>query len=45
MAKSDAAFGQIVGGKFQCDPVACQDANAITPQATGQMRQNHSVMI
>ena len=45
MAESDAAFGQIVGRKFQCDPVAGQDTNAITPQPASQMRQNHSVML
>ena len=45
MAESDAAFGQVVGGKFQCDPVACEYANAVTPQAPSQVRQDHSVML
>src|SRR6185312_4064237 len=40
----DPAFGQIVGGKFEGDFVARQNANAIAPQAPGEMRENDPVM-
>ena len=39
MAESDTAFGEIVGGKFEGDFVAGQNANAVSAEAAGQVGQ------
>jgi hypothetical protein len=45
VAESDAPFGQIVGGEFQGDFVACQNADAVPPEATRQVSQYNAVMV
>jgi hypothetical protein len=44
MPESDSAFGQIVGGKFEGDFVACQYANAIAAETAGEVRKHHALM-
>ena len=45
MAEGDAPLGEIVGGQLHGDAVAGQDADAVSPQSAGQVRQNHAVML
>jgi hypothetical protein len=45
MAEGDAPFCQIVGGEFQGDFIACQNADAVPPEATRQMGQYNAVVI
>ncbi len=45
MTEGDAAFGQIVRGKFQGDPVSGQHADAIAAQPARQMGQYHPVLL
>jgi hypothetical protein len=40
MAESDTALGEVVGGKFEGDFVACQDANAVAAEPACKMSQN-----
>jgi uncharacterized protein Veg len=44
MTESDPAFGQIVGGKFECDFIASENSNSIAAQTTGQMGEDYSLM-
>ncbi len=44
MPEGDAAFGQIVGGKFQRDLIARQNADAIAAQASRQMGQDDALV-
>jgi len=44
VAEGDTAFGQIVGGKLQCDPVTGQNADAVSPETASQMRQHNAVV-
>ena len=45
MAEGNTAFGQIVRGQLQGDFVAREDANAVAPKATREVRQHHAVMV
>ena len=45
MAKGDSPFGQIVGGKFEGDFVAGQNADTVPPQAPRQVGQHNAVVI
>src|SRR5207247_5623681 len=45
VAEGDAPLGEIVGGQLHGDAVAGQDADAVSPQPSGQVRQNHAVML
>jgi hypothetical protein len=45
MAERDPAFGQIVGGEFHGDAVARQNADAVTAEAAGEVRENYAVML
>jgi hypothetical protein len=40
MAESDTALGEVVGGKFEGDFVAGQNADAIAAEAAGEVGQN-----
>jgi len=44
MPERDAALSQIVGGEFEGDAVAGQNANAITTKAPGQVSQHNAVL-
>lgn len=45
VAEGDSPLRQIVGGKFQGDFIACQNADAVPAEATRQMGQNNTVVI
>jgi hypothetical protein len=45
MAKGDSPFGQIVGGEFEGDFVAGQNADTIPAQAASQVGQHNAVVI
>src|SRR4029077_8749565 len=45
VAEGDPPLGQIVGGKLEGDAVAGQHADAVSPQAARQVRQNYAVVI
>ena len=45
MTEGNSAFGEIVGGEFQSDFIACQDADAIAPKPARQMSQYHTLML
>jgi hypothetical protein len=36
----DAAFGQVVGGEFQRDPIAGHDLDAVAAESAGHGRQH-----
>jgi len=40
MAERDATFGQVVGGEFQGDPIARQNADSVSTQPSCQVREN-----
>ncbi len=44
MAESDAAFGEVVGGEFEGDFIAGEDADAIAAQAAGEVGEHQTVM-
>ena len=44
MTECDSAFGEIVRGEFQCDFIACQNADAIAAEPTRQVSQHHSLV-
>jgi hypothetical protein len=44
VAEGDAALGEIVGGKFEGDFIASEDADAIAPQAAGQVGEHQTIM-
>ena len=44
MAECDSALGEIVGGEFQSDFIARQDADAIAAKPAGQVRQDDALM-
>lgn len=45
MPKGDSAFGEIVGGKFEGDFVARQNANAIAAEPAREMRQDEAFVL
>lgn len=45
MAEGDPALRQVVRGEFEGDFVACQNANPVTAEASGQMGQHNFFMI
>jgi hypothetical protein len=44
MAEGDAALGEVVGGEFEGDFIAGEDADAIAPQAAGEVGEHQTVM-
>ena len=44
MTECNSALGEIVGGKFQCDLVTRQNANAIAAEPPGQMCQDDALV-
>ena len=44
MTEGDAAFAEIVGRQFQRYFVAGQNANAVSPQASGKVGQDDALM-
>ena len=45
MAECDSALGEIVGGEFQSDFIARQDADAIAAEPARQMRQHYALVL
>jgi hypothetical protein len=45
VTEGDAALRQIVGGKFEGDSITRQNADAISPQPAGQVRQDHAILL
>ena len=41
MPEGNAAFGEVVGRKFECHAITREDTNAIAAQTAGQMCQNY----
>ena len=44
MTERNSAFGEIVGGEFQSDFVARQDADTIAAEAPREVRQHYTLM-
>src|SRR6185312_10462143 len=44
MAEGDAALGEVVRGEFEGDFIAGEDADAIAPQAAGEVSEHQTVM-
>ena len=44
MAEGDTALGEVVGGKFEGDFVARQNANAVSAKPAGEVRQNKTLV-
>jgi len=44
MTECDSALGEIVGGEFQSDFIARQDADAIAAESARQMSQHHALV-
>ena len=44
MAERNSAFGEIVGGEFQSDFIAGQDANAIAAEPARQVGQHNPLV-
>jgi hypothetical protein len=44
MPKSDTALAEIIRRQFEGDFVARQDADAIAPQAAGEVGQDYALM-
>ena len=45
MTEGDPPFGEIVRGKLQRNFVARENADAITAQAAGEMRQDYALVL
>ena len=45
MTECNSAFGEIVGGEFQSDFVACEDANAIAAKPARQVCQHYALVL
>jgi hypothetical protein len=45
MTESDTAFGEVVGGEFEGNFIARQNANAVAAEAACEMRQNEPFML
>ena len=44
MPKCNASFGEIVGGEFERDLIARQNADAIAPQAARKVREDNALV-
>lgn len=44
-AKDDAPFGEVVGGKLDCDFVAGQDADVVLAHFAGDMRRHYMAVV
>jgi len=44
MTECNSAFGEIVGGEFQSDFIARQNADAIAAEPTREVSQHHTLM-
>jgi len=45
MTERNSAFGEIVGGEFQSDFIARQNADAIAAEPASQMCQHHALVL
>ena len=45
MAESDATLGEVVGGKFEGDFIAGEDANAIAAEAAREVSEDETFML
>jgi len=45
VAISNASFGQVIRGHFQCDSIACQNADSIAAQPAREVGEDGTVLI
>jgi hypothetical protein len=45
VAERDPPLGEIVGGEFHSDAIASQNADAIAPEPSREMRENDAFML